>query len=196
LCLIFGPAFIPGAHAPGYTMSPLCGSRKAASGCIGRCERRNKNEILMQANRANSGPTLQHPTRQVPPPEVLTLQRSALPGVPDGLPPSERHVARPEVLTGMRLRSKIYWVRGLLLGRGRMACRGLALGSDRSPNDWDTADHPDRLSVDRHELAHAVLHQRLAPDSDPPTLLSEGWAESQAGTTGRTMIPCLWGANS
>src|SRR5262249_35042569 len=56
-----------------------------------------------------------------------------------------------------------------------------ALGSDRSPDDWDTADHPDSLSVDRHELAHAVLHQRLAPDADPPALLSEGWAESQSG---------------
>src|SRR5262249_12230941 len=93
----------------------------------------------------------------------------------------DRHVARLEAVTGTPLRAKIYWVRGRLLGWGRMACRGLALGSDRSPDDWDTADHPDSLSVDRHELAHAVLHQRLAPDADPPALLSEGWAESQSG---------------
>lgn len=93
----------------------------------------------------------------------------------------ERHVARLEAVTGVTMRAKIHWVRGSLLGRSRMACRGLALGSDRSPEDWDTADHPDRLSVDRHELAHAVLLQRLAPDADPPSLLSEGWADSQAG---------------
>jgi len=93
----------------------------------------------------------------------------------------DQHVAELQAVTGTQLRAEIYWVRGRLLGRGRMACRGLALGRDRSPEDWETADHPDRLSVDRHELAHAVLHQRLAPDADPPALLSEGWAESQAG---------------
>jgi hypothetical protein len=89
----------------------------------------------------------------------------------------DRHVARLEAVTGTPVRAKIYWVRGRLLGRGRMACRGLALGSDRSPDDWET----DSLNVDRHELAHAVLHQRLAPDADPPALFSEGWADSQAG---------------
>jgi hypothetical protein len=34
--------------------------------------------------------------------------------------------------------------------------------------------------VDRHELAHAVFYQHAYPDSDPPMLLMEGWAESQA----------------
>src|SRR5262249_6610197 len=53
----------------------------------------------------------------------------------------EAHVARLEELTGRPLRAKIYWVRGKLLGHGRMALRGLALGSDRSPDDWDTDDH-------------------------------------------------------
>jgi hypothetical protein len=97
----------------------------------------------------------------------------------------DRHVAGLEGLTGRPLREKIYWVRGGLLGQGRMALAGLALGSDRSPADWETADHPDRLSVDRHELAHAVLHQHQPPDADPPALLVEGWAEAQSGTTDR-----------
>src|SRR5262249_20380007 len=78
-------------------------------------------------------------------------------------------------------RDKIYWVRGRLLGMGPLSCYGLAAGSSRSPLDWQTADHPDCLSVDRHELAHAVLLQRYGSDSDPPFLLVEGWAESQAG---------------
>jgi hypothetical protein len=59
------------------------------------------------------------------------------------------------------------------------------LGSSQSPADWDTADHPFRLSVDRHELAHGAIHQIQPPDADPPTLLIEGWAEAQAGMTTR-----------
>jgi hypothetical protein len=92
----------------------------------------------------------------------------------------ERHVARLERLLDRPLRGKIHWVRGRLLGRGRMACGGLALGSDASPRDWRTADHPDGLSVDRHELAHAVIYQCCPTDADPPLLLVEGWADSQA----------------
>jgi hypothetical protein len=97
----------------------------------------------------------------------------------------ERHVARMEQLLDRPLRGKIYWVRGRLLGRGRMACGGVVLGSDASPRDWQTADHPDGLSVDRHELAHAVIHQCCPPDVDPPLLLVEGWADSQAGINPR-----------
>jgi hypothetical protein len=93
----------------------------------------------------------------------------------------EKHVARLMKMTGTPLRSKIYWVRGELAGKSRMAIVGLALGSSTSPSDWESADHPDFLSVDRHELGHAVLHQRYQSDTDPPTLLVEGWAESQSG---------------
>jgi hypothetical protein len=68
-----------------------------------------------------------------------------------------------------------------------MACYGLAAGSSWSPENWETADHLTHLSVDRHELAHAVLQQRSRPDSDPPFLLVEGWAESQAGRSRSTL---------
>jgi hypothetical protein len=37
--------------------------------------------------------------------------------------------------------------------------------------------------VDRHELAHAVIHQLGPAGCDPPTLLVEGWAEAHAGMT-------------
>jgi hypothetical protein len=93
----------------------------------------------------------------------------------------EGHVTRLEAMTRRLLRAKIYWIRGRLLGRGQMACYGLAAGSSRSPDNRETADHPTHLSIDRHELAHAVLLQCYRPDSDPPFLLVEGWAESQAG---------------
>jgi len=82
----------------------------------------------------------------------------------------DRHVARMEEMTGLSLQAKIYWVRGPLLGRRGLCCNGVALGSEQSP-----ADH-----LDRHELAHAVLYQHYSPDTEPPTLLSEGWAESQS----------------
>jgi hypothetical protein len=81
----------------------------------------------------------------------------------------DRHVARMEETTGLALRAKIYWVRGPLLGREYNAFLGLALGSSQSPAGVE----------DRHELAHAVLNQHNHPDTEPPMLLAEGWAESQ-----------------
>jgi hypothetical protein len=92
----------------------------------------------------------------------------------------DQHVARLEALTGNPLREKIYWVRGELFGQQRIAVCGLALGSPSSPADWDTESHSN-WSLDRHELAHAVIHQLQPPDSDAPTLLIEGWAEAQGG---------------
>jgi hypothetical protein len=97
----------------------------------------------------------------------------------------DRHVAALEAVTGKLLRAKIHWVRGEVFGRRLMAIRGLVLGSSQSPVDWDTADHPFRLSVDRHELAHGVMYQLQPPDADAPTLLIEGWAEAYAGMTSR-----------
>ena len=82
----------------------------------------------------------------------------------------EEHVANMEAATGRPLRTKIHWARGRLLGRWHLCCYGIALGSDASPAG----------TLDRHELAHAFLNQYYAPDTEPPTLLSEGWAESQS----------------
>jgi hypothetical protein len=97
----------------------------------------------------------------------------------------DRHVADLEAVTGQPLRAKIHWVRGEVFGLRHMAIRGLSLGSSRSPADWETADHPDGLSVDRHELAHGVVHQLQPPGADPPTLLIEGWAEAHSGVAPR-----------
>jgi hypothetical protein len=89
----------------------------------------------------------------------------------------DEHVARMEKLLGAPLRRKILWVRGPLLGQRSLAFYGLALGSLSSRADG----MPDgNWLLDRHELAHAVLDQHRTPDSEPPTLLGEGWAEAQA----------------
>jgi hypothetical protein len=82
----------------------------------------------------------------------------------------DRHVARMEEKLGLRLRARIYWVRGSLLGQGRLSLVGLALGSDESLAGY----------VDAHELAHALINQHLGPTQMPPTLLAEGWAESMS----------------
>ncbi len=87
----------------------------------------------------------------------------------------DRHLAHLEALTGKPLRAKVHWVRGSLLGMRYLSFYGLALGSSGKA-----------AAVDRHELAHAVLYQQCEPDSDPPTLLLEGWAESQS-VEGRTL---------
>jgi hypothetical protein len=83
----------------------------------------------------------------------------------------DRYVARLVEMTGLPLREKIWWVRGPLLDQSGLTLYGLAPGSSESPP----------AALDRHELAHAVLCQHDYPDSDPPTFLMEGWAESQSG---------------
>jgi len=84
----------------------------------------------------------------------------------------DRHVAEMEELTGLRLRQKIFLVRGPMFGDMQVSYLGLSFGSSKSPASY----------LDRHELAHAVIFQHNRLDTDPPTLLVEGWAESQSKT--------------
>lgn len=94
----------------------------------------------------------------------------------------EAHVSELERLTGKPLRAKIHWIRGSLLGQRNLSLFGLALGSPEGP-----AGH-----VDRHELAHAVLFQRLSPEGFPPMLLNEGWAESRSWDRATLKRSALW----
>jgi len=79
------------------------------------------------------------------------------------------HLSHLERLTQLRMREKVYWMRGSFHGH-RFAMYGLVFGSSKSPTD----------ETDRHELAHAFLNQHTRPGSDPPMLLVEGWAEAQS----------------
>ena len=95
----------------------------------------------------------------------------------DGIPDPQRdaaemdqHVARMETLTGLRLRTKIFLARAPVLANRHVSFLGLAFGSSQGPAGY----------VDRHELAHAVIGQHGGLGADPPTLLAEGWAESQS----------------
>ncbi|MHC4608373.1 MAG: hypothetical protein ACYTAF_15795 [Planctomycetota bacterium] len=86
----------------------------------------------------------------------------------------DAYVAKLEELVGRPLRAKIYWIRGELIGQGGLAYGGLCLGSEKSwHRHWAG-------KMDRHELTHSVMWQIVKPDSRPPALLSEGWAERQS----------------
>jgi hypothetical protein len=93
----------------------------------------------------------------------------------------EEYLDELEAKFGRKVESPIHWVRGKLLGRGGLSLYGLALGSDESQVDKAGDSSTVRLSYfDRHEAAHAVMSQWIRPTDEPPTLLSEGWAEANA----------------
>ncbi|HXE55652.1 MAG TPA: hypothetical protein VN541_21690, partial [Tepidisphaeraceae bacterium] len=103
-------------------------------------------------------------------PRLVMFYRDGLPDPQADAAAMDQHVARMEQLTDLRLRSKIFYVRGPLFDDRHVAFLGLAYGSGQGRAEY----------VDLHELAHAVIGQHAQIDSDPPTLLSEGWAESQS----------------
>ena len=78
------------------------------------------------------------------------------------------------------IRVPIYWVRGSLLGQSNLSDYGLAWGAQiprrRSRSRAGQFDELD--GTDRHEVAHAVMHQWQESGSDPPTFIEEGWAEA------------------
>lgn len=67
----------------------------------------------------------------------------------------------------------ISWVRDDIIG-----IEGLASGP------WaicrDEEDFEELQYLDKHEVAHALIFSLSGPDQNPPTLLVEGWAESQS----------------
>ncbi|MEX2119862.1 MAG: hypothetical protein WD847_09730 [Pirellulales bacterium] len=87
----------------------------------------------------------------------------------------DEHVARLETLLGGTVSSKVYWIRGPLVGGQYLSVHGLSIGSSNSP------ERPGEYRGDRHELAHAALDWFRAPHTHPPQVLHEGWAMSQCG---------------
>jgi hypothetical protein len=76
-----------------------------------------------------------------------------------------------------RIRHRIHWVHGSLLGQEDLSVYGLALTSAGPSTEGSL---PALRDSDRHEVAHAVMSQWMPPDINPPTLLSEGCAEANA----------------
>jgi hypothetical protein len=123
---------------------------------------------LMQTQALGSYPHRRHTDR-------LVMCYRDLPNPKQDLVLMDAHVARLETLLQKPLRTPIYWMRGSLLGVGGASYLGLALGSEQS------VEAKTGYSLDRHELAHAVIEQQLPWGADPPTMLSEGWADAQSG---------------
>jgi hypothetical protein len=90
----------------------------------------------------------------------------------------DRHLDRMDDVLGRRSRGKVYWVRGTLLGQSGASFCGLALGSSV---ETQTSGTGELAELDRHETAHFAIDQHLPWSATPPTLLVEGWAESQSG---------------
>ena len=94
----------------------------------------------------------------------------------------DRHIERLEELIGRKCKAKVHWIRGSPMGIYGRYFQGLALGSD--PSKFETngyePDDSGLVSLDRHEVAHFVLHHHCGPDADVPSLLIEGWAETQS----------------
>ena len=90
----------------------------------------------------------------------------------------DRHIERLGEVLGRPLSTKVHWVRGGLLG-----IRGISLVGTAICGDWDPPEvKQGRLGyVDRHEAAHNVLSDQVPATACPPTVLYEGWAESQSG---------------
>jgi hypothetical protein len=86
----------------------------------------------------------------------------------------DRFVQQVEELLGRRCKTKVHWIRGGVIGLGPKYNQGLAFGPA-------VTDQPGLTWIDRHEVAHFVLHHHCGPDNTPPSLLQEGWAETQSG---------------
>ena len=99
---------------------------------------------------------------------VVMFYRNGLIDPEQDLVTMDRHVAGLEEQSGRSLRAKIHWVRGVPFGPSAFSTPGFAFGTDTSPAG----------ELDRHELAHSVLNQHVAPGTLPPALLIEGWAEA------------------
>lgn len=104
----------------------------------------------------------------------------------------DKHVADLEAAIGAPLRAEIHWVRGPLLGQSQISAGAFAVGNAESSGELQPAGHEERPNVDRHELGHAVMHQVQRRDADPPMLISEGWAESQNGTSSKRRARLAW----
>lgn len=90
----------------------------------------------------------------------------------------DRHVRALEARLGRPMIGRVHWARGPLFGMQGKAIVGLCMGSRPGENP---ADGEGLTQLDRHEVAHCVIAGLCNLGSDPPSVLSEGWAEANTG---------------
>jgi hypothetical protein len=101
------------------------------------------------------------------------------PGAAEQVALMDQHVKRLwGRLGGLSTTRRVHWVRGPLLGMEARAVHSVCLGSraDQSSNGGRELS-----TLDRHEVAHCVLSSFMPADVEPPSVLSEGWAQANQG---------------
>jgi hypothetical protein len=115
-----------------------------------------------------------HPVRSAG--NRIVLLHDSLEDFKGDLTPYDAHIVHLEKVLGRQSGNTAHLARGAIFGhreegRGWYLC---GLGINLQPQ----AGIDD---IDRHELAHVVIDLRCGIQAHPPTVLVEGWAESQSG---------------
>lgn len=91
----------------------------------------------------------------------------------------DRHIRALELQLGRTGVRRVHWVRGPIFGLENRALLGICMGSLAAGRTKQPGED-ELMRVDRHEVAHVVLSQFCSPDTEPPAVLVEGWAEFAA----------------
>jgi hypothetical protein len=87
----------------------------------------------------------------------------------------DAHITAMSDILGVRPKKVAYWVRHPLLGDRGRSMMGWAVCDQVTNGTEDELNY-----LDKHEMAHAVMSLTCSPESNPATILGEGWAETQS----------------
>jgi hypothetical protein len=122
--------------------------------------------------------------------ETVVMISKPLANGPAQVAAMDRHVqALCKRLEGRPDPRRIHWVRGTLLGITPHGLNGLCLAC--APGE-EPAGAEGLTSLDRHEVAHCVLSSIVPADFDPPSVLSEGWAQANQGDNEKIVALRAW----
>ena len=117
--------------------------------------------------------------------ETVVMIARPMEKAPEQVAAMDRHVkALWGRLGGVSTTRRIHWIRGSLMGIGGHALYGMCMGSQ--PGEL-SVDAEGLAWLDRHEVAHCVLDSFMPTDIEPPSVLSEGWAQANQGDDERTV---------
>jgi hypothetical protein len=122
--------------------------------------------------------------------ETVVMIAEPMPGAAEQVAAMDRHIkALWARLGGASTKRRVHWVRGPLMGIGGHAIYGMCMGSRPGEQPPDA----EGLSwLDRHEVAHCVLHSFMSADIEPPSVLTEGWAQANQGDDEEAVAVHAW----
>jgi hypothetical protein len=122
--------------------------------------------------------------------ETVVMIAEPMPGAPEQVAAMDRHIkALRARLGGVTTSRRVHWVRGSLMGIGGHAIYGMCMGS--RPGEQPAG--ADGLAwLDRHEVAHCVLSSFMYTDIEPPSVLTEGWAQANQGDDEKVIAVRAW----